>query len=96
MKMPQVNQCEATECAYNKESMCHALAITIGDNRHPRCDTFLQSSSPGGDSSAVAQVGACKVEACKFNKRFECSAPSIRVAHHAGTCVDCQTFAPKA
>jgi hypothetical protein len=95
MKMPKVSACEATECAYNKDSQCHALAINVGDGSHPRCDTFAMSSSEAGDSSAVAQVGACKVDACKFNKSLECSAPSIRVAHHKAKCADCATFSPK-
>jgi hypothetical protein len=95
MKMPQVTECDVSECAYNKDSMCHALAITIGDDRHPRCDTFLASASRGGDAGWIGQVGACKVESCKFNKNFECGAQGIRVAHHKAACADCQTFSPK-
>lgn len=95
MKMPQITECDVSECAYNKDSMCHALAVTIGDDAHPRCDTFLSAAQRGGDTGWIGQVGACKVESCKYNKGFECSATSIRVAHHQTSCADCQTFAPK-
>ncbi len=48
MKMPQVTECEMSECAYNKDNACHAMAITIGDGAHPRCDTFFRSAGRGG------------------------------------------------
>lgn len=92
MNMPKVSKCEVTECAYNDMNKCHALAITIGDGTHPMCDTFLKASRHGGDSAATAQVGACKVDACQFNEDFECAASSVQVAHHKGSCADCQTF----
>lgn len=91
-KMPQISQCDVEECAYNKSSKCHALAVTIGDGGHPRCDTFTSGGQHGGDPSASGQVGACKVSTCKFNKSLECSAASIRVGHHKQSCADCQTF----
>ena len=92
MKMPKVQQCEASECAYNNQNACHALAITVGDGTHPRCDTFCESSKHGGDDGSTGQVGACKVDICKFNQALECSAPSITVKHHDGNCADCSTF----
>lgn len=95
MDMPKVSKCDVQECAYNANSKCHALAITVGDGTHPRCDTFTTASSHGGDKAAVGKVGACKVELCEFNKSLECTARSIQVAHHMGTCADCQTFEPK-
>lgn len=77
-KMPGVEQCAIAECAYNANLACHAIAITIGDMNHPKCDTFFLS--PKHTSVAVqAGVGACKVSACTHNKDYECAAPSIRV-----------------
>lgn len=92
MDMPKVSQCDVADCAYNESDHCHALAITIGDQSHPMCDTFVEAGMHGGDESAVAQVGACKVSTCKFNKSLECSASSITVGRHGQACGDCQTF----
>lgn len=41
MKMPVVNSCEAEACAYNTDSTCRALAITVGNQPSAYCDTFL-------------------------------------------------------
>jgi hypothetical protein len=92
MKMPMINACSITECAYNMEKRCHALAVTIGDN-FPRCDTFMKRDSKGGDMDAIGGVGACKVEKCKYNMNLECSAESINVSMHSGQ-AECATFAP--
>ena len=40
MEMSMVMKCEVNDCAYNMDNCCHAIAITIGDSMHPRCDTF--------------------------------------------------------
>lgn len=41
--MPEVKECSAQSCGFNKNSGCHARAITIGDNEVPGCDTFSPS-----------------------------------------------------
>lgn len=92
MNMTKISECDVQECAYNTANQCHALAITVGDMAHPRCDTFLTAQQHGGDPNTFGQVGACKVSVCKFNKSFECSAPNIHVGHHKKDCADCLTF----
>lgn len=89
--MPKILSCSVTECAYNKNSECHTMAITVGDVDHAECDTFYRSSNRGGVFDLVGAVGACKVEKCSFNKSLECSAPGINVAPHSGH-ADCKTF----
>lgn len=90
-KMPSVTACTIGDCAYNIGNACHALAITIGEGKHPLCDTFFNSLMRGG-ANETAGVGACKVTACRHNREFECSAPDIRVggANYHGSCL---TFA---
>ena len=96
MQMPKVTACSVTECSYNKDNKCHALAIQVGDPEmggmtHPACDTFIKMSQKGGDSQTVAGIGACKAFDCNFNKLLECSAPGINVGHHEQH-ADCETF----
>jgi hypothetical protein len=91
MEMPKVSECDVEECAYNKDSMCHAMAITIGDSVHPRCDTFCTSVSMGLDTSCMAGVGACKTTACSHNSGLECSASNISVGIMNDE-IDCLTF----
>ncbi|MFF5157657.1 DUF1540 domain-containing protein [Streptomyces sp. NPDC000348] len=92
MEMPVVNECSVDDCAYNRNHVCHALAITVGDVRHPRCDTFFTSSAKGGDPSTTGRVGACKVSGCRHNVDFECRAPGITVGFQQSE-VDCLTYA---
>lgn len=91
MDMPKVTQCDVTQCAYNQNKKCHALAITVGDGAHPHCDTFCETSKKGGDSGATAGVGACKVVECRYNQQLECRASGIRVGYLIDE-VDCQTY----
>ncbi|MEU8246765.1 DUF1540 domain-containing protein [Nonomuraea sp. NPDC048916] len=94
MKMPVVNQCEAEACAYNRERVCHASAITVGDApQQAHCDTFFTASAKGGDPSAVGRVGACKVADCRHNTHYECQAPGIEVGYVSNR-ADCMTYAP--
>jgi hypothetical protein len=90
-KMPSVSECEMIECAYNQQRACHAMAITVGDDVCPMCDTFLDSDSKGGVSNETGGVGACKESDCQFNDALECSAPSIKVSGHSGH-ADCSTY----
>lgn len=87
-----VQKCEVESCCYNKEGMCHARSITIGDGSNPKCDTYTHcsGSSKGGDAQC-ASVGACKVTACKFNEDMECQAADIIVGMNDNE-PDCLTF----
>lgn len=91
--LPEVSACEATKCTYNASGRCHAPAITIGDTKHPTCDTFLPDSRHV-EPRAVAGVGACKVSSCLHNRDRTCHAASIDVALH-GDEPDCATFAAR-
>jgi hypothetical protein len=91
MNMPKVTQCEVEECAYNQDSECHALAITIGDDENPMCDTFCDTGSKGGDPATIAGVGACKVGVCSHNKSLECTMRNITVGWKGGG-PDCMSF----
>lgn len=94
MEMPVVNECRVTPCAYNQDSNCHALAITIGEAARAQCDTFFSTSVKGGDASATAHVGACKMGNCRHNVDFECQAPGITVDFLSDE-ADCLTFATR-
>jgi hypothetical protein len=88
--MPKINKCDAKECVYNKEGICHTPAITVGDNE-PCCDTFSAMSQKGGYDEIVGGVGACKVADCAYNNSFECNASGIDVIITKGH-PDCGTF----
>jgi hypothetical protein len=87
-----IEKCELMECVYNKESKCHAKAITMGgpDHECPECDTFMASSKKGG-IDGVAEIGACRASECSWNMSFECSAASVVVGRHKNH-ADCQTY----
>jgi hypothetical protein len=91
LEMPVVSECLVRECAYNKEDGCHARAITIGDDVHPGCDTFLDASPHARNTRQQAGVGACKVSACQHNDDYECSANAIYVGYDKGEvcCLSC-------
>jgi hypothetical protein len=92
MEMPTVQKCTVSECSYNTDMGCHALAITVGEGVDPQCDTFYKTDHKGGAMDTTGRVGACKDEACRFNKDLECAAPSgINVAIYEGR-ADCETF----
>ena len=91
MEMPKISTCDVSECAYNKDNCCHALAITIGDPAGPKCDTFCASTVKGGDMMATGSVGACKCSRCNYNMDLECQASSISVGYRQNE-VDCLTF----
>lgn len=95
MEMPRVETCQVIECCYNLDQMCHALAITVGgDGAHPKCDTYCDYRTKGGDQAVIAGVGACKVSECEYNQSLECTAPGITVGH-AQDQADCLTFEPQ-
>ncbi|MDA8095377.1 MAG: DUF1540 domain-containing protein [Betaproteobacteria bacterium] len=90
--MPIVGVCDATECAYNVDSKCHARAITVGDSLRAGCDTFCSSTDHAKAAQRIAGVGACKARDCKYNEDFECVTDQIRVGHSAAA-VNCLTYA---
>jgi len=94
MKMSKVIKCEVSDCAYNMDTCCHTMAITVGDADSPRCDTFCEGSMKGGDASCLAGVGACKMSSCMYNTNLECGAPQISVAYKKQE-PDCLTFEMK-
>ena len=92
MDMPKVDRCRVTECCYNLEEMCRALAITVGGSgAHPACDTYCDYRVKGGDQTVQASVGACKVSECVYNQSLECTAAGITVGR-AEDEADCLTF----
>ena len=92
LELPVVRECLVSECAYNRELICHAQVITVGDAAHPACDTFV-ASARRGRSDARAGVGACMVSACRYNSDLCCRASTIAVGYH-GVHADCMTFTP--
>ncbi len=95
MEMSKIEDCAVADCAYNRDNMCHAIGITVGDGEDPACDTFLGMS---GEEAAMcvrdaeAGVGACKMVDCRFNGCLQCGAEAVNVM--AGTAGPrCGTFA---
>ncbi len=91
MEMSKVSKCEVADCAFNCDELCHAIAITVGDETHPRCDTFCTCGTEGVNMNCVAGVGACKTSVCAFNSGLECQTSEICVGYDGGE-VDCLTF----
>jgi hypothetical protein len=92
VEMVKVKQCDVSECAYNSQNQCHAIAITVGHGEdHPMCDTFFQSETKSSQQNMIAGVGACKISSCEYNDSLECCAPSISVGRQSEE-VGCLTF----
>ena len=91
MEMSKVMKCEVTDCAYNMDSCCRTMAITIGDGVHATCDTFCHFGIKGGNADCMAGVGACKIAPCMYNNNLECAAPGISIGYQ-GQEPDCLTF----
>lgn len=92
MDIPRIQKCEASECAYNKEMECHAVAITVGNSSSALCDTFLNRSRKGGVAGLTGGVGACKMDSCRHNSELECTIdPGINVAFKANQ-ARCSSF----
>ena len=90
MEGSKVIECNATECAYNKNMECHTIAITVG-SVEPSCDTFVANNKHGGIKDITGGVGACRKDDCMFNESLECSAQGIKVHAH-GHHADCTTY----
>src|ERR1035437_4990936 len=91
IKDTMIKNCMLEGCSYNENKRCHAVAITIGDGDHPRCDTFITSKTKGGFAQTMGKVGACKVEKCYYNASLECTSENIKVGFHDQH-PDCLTF----
>lgn len=92
MQMPKVMDCSVSNCAYNAQKACHAMAITIGEApADPACDTFFTANKHGGVANMTAGVGACKSYDCRHNKDFECTASNVHIGMK-GKQPDCLTF----
>jgi hypothetical protein len=91
--MPQVKECVVTECSYNTGKVCHAMAIMVGDDVCPMCDTYTNYMSKGGVPDATGKVGACRTSDCIYNDSLECSADGINVGWHQNH-AECMTFTP--
>lgn len=89
-RMPQVQECSVTRCAYNHDG-CRAFAITVGSSDQARCHTFVEMPVRGGVDALLAQVGACQRADCRHNAELECHAPGIKVGHDTA---DCLTYQP--
>ena len=90
LEMPEVAECSANECAYNRDQMCRARAITIGDGTKPMCDTAFNAGMHTR-ADMIAGVGACKVASCRHNDDLECQADIIQVGM-SGSDPLCMTF----
>ncbi len=91
IKSPKVSSCEVAECAYNRNGECHAMAITIGGEGCPMCDTYFVSEEEGGFNEIKGSVGACHQEDCRYNDALECIAKNISVGMH-GDHAECLTY----
>ncbi len=92
MDMPKITDCKVPECSYNRDSQCHAIAITIGDNSVAHCDTFSRLGLKGGIEGLTGGVGACKMISCKFNRDLECSASSGIVVSNKNGHAECMSY----
>jgi hypothetical protein len=82
-----------TDCAYNTDTHCHAIGITVAGNK-PSCTTMMASSHKGGIMELEGGVGACKVEKCSFNKSLECTAQKIELMKR-GSAAECRMYQPR-
>ena len=90
IEMPEVMGCDAQECAYNLDGMCHARGITVGDMQQQLCDT-MWNSSHHTNRTGPAGVGACRSTSCIHNEDLECQADGINVML-SGAEASCATF----
>ncbi|MDR8019085.1 DUF1540 domain-containing protein [Nesterenkonia aerolata] len=81
-----VRSCAATACAFNNESSCSALAITMaGSEGAAGCGTFVQLDARRPVSAETSTVGACHRLECAYNTDLACTAQGIEVTDVA-TC----------
>lgn len=90
IEVPEVQRCEVSECAYNRQNACHALAITVGDLTGHLCDTSI-SMGRHTQHKGTAGIGACRAVDCIHNDDFECQADGVRIGMPGGQ-AECTTF----
>ncbi|MDX1763698.1 MAG: DUF1540 domain-containing protein [bacterium] len=73
-QMPMIVSCTGSDCSYNKDMICNAMAVTIGEEGEAICDTYYHGSRRIAYPETVSFVGACKMESCRFNRYLECTA----------------------
>ncbi len=95
-KMPLIVSCTGSDCAYNRDLTCNAMAVTMGADRQAVCDTFYRSDHQVAHPDSVSFVGACKMEGCRFNRNLECTAFSgVSLVGDNGR-VRCHTYEARA
>ena len=81
-----VRTCAASACAFNAETSCNALAITVaGSDRTPGCGTFVQLDVRRPVTEGASTVGACHRLECTYNADLACTAEGIEVTDVAAT-----------
>ncbi len=90
IKMSPVQECTATDCAYNHEGKCRTMAINVGDNQ-PACDTYMPAQAKSGMEHVIGGVGSCKVAGCVHNDELECKAEAVKISRESDG-VLCRTF----
>ncbi len=75
-----ITTCQARECSYNQDEVCHAPRITVGGS-HAACDTYTTAGAIDKSTDAGA-VGMCDVRQCVFNDDQRCAATGITLAYH--------------
>jgi hypothetical protein len=88
MQKSEVLTCLAVDCSYNREDICCAAGIEVGDE-HPSCDTYTTGSVDIQDSDP--DIRDCKVMECHFNRSEACTAGGITLITHSGH-ADCATY----
>lgn len=89
MSLPIVSTCSASSCAYNRDSNCHAGAITVTGDAST-CGTYVEAGAQAG-GEATASVGACHRSECVFNSALECTAKDVAI-DASGDVAACRTF----
>jgi len=93
MTAPPVMACTVHDCIHNKDNLCHALNISVGQY-HPLCDTYERGITGSKIESSQGAVGKCDVTLCRYNHELECNAPGITVNWHDNH-ADCKTYVPR-
>ena len=91
--MPLVSMCDVEECAFNRNQTCHALVITIDDERTrcAVCGIYVKTNRKAEVMDATGRVGVCNAQGCIYNSGFECTAYYISIGLHEGH-ADCKKF----
>ncbi len=92
LELTAVEGCSADSCAYDALRRCQASAVTLGDDAHAFCNTFLLGRSHA-TRKASAGVEACKVSSCRHNVGFECATDAVRREANEER-VQCVAFSP--